>query len=162
MYRLYALLKDWDEPPTPDEIAIASGCQALDPAKAAAYLDQLKKAPTTIVDLFHHQAEETKACNCNTLPILCTDSFYQGKAFDQKQFDQYLHEWIVAANQPFDAIENPEFRRLLEYTHLRPGLHIPSASTAKRCIMKMGDDTIQGIKDMVAVCYRSPPILYFY
>ena len=78
--------------------------------------------------------------------------FYLGKAFDQKQFDQYLHEWKVAADQPFDATENPEFRRLLEYTHLRSGLHIPSASTVKRRIMKLGEDTIQGIKDMIAVC----------
>lgn len=64
MYRLYVVLKDQGEPPTADEIAIASGRQVLDPTKAAAYLDQLKKASTTIVDLFHHQAEETKARNC--------------------------------------------------------------------------------------------------
>ena len=89
-------------------------------------------------------------------------SFMQGKAFDQQQFNQYLHEWIVAADQPFEATENPEFRRLLEYTHLRPGLHIPSASTVKRRIIKMGEDTIQGIKDMIAVCRFSPPIQYFY
>ena len=69
MYRLYVLLKDQDEPPTPDEIAIPSGRKVLDLAKAAAYLDQLKKASTTIVDLFHHQAEETKACNSCTLTI---------------------------------------------------------------------------------------------
>ena len=64
----------------------------------------------------------------------------------------------MAANQPFDAIENPEFRRLLEYTHLRSGLHIPSASTVKRRIVKMGEDTIQGIKDMIAV--RQLPAAY--
>jgi hypothetical protein len=61
----------------------------------------------------------------------------------------------VAADQPFEATENPEFRRLLQYTHLRPGLHIPSASTVKRRIMKMGDDKIQGIKAMIAVCHFS-------
>ena len=69
MYRLYVLLKDRDEPPTPDEIAIALGCKVLDPAKAAAYLDQLEKASMTIVDLFHHQAEETKECNSRTLTL---------------------------------------------------------------------------------------------
>jgi hypothetical protein len=89
-------------------------------------------------------------------------SFTQGKAFDQQKFDQYLHEWVVAADQPFEATENFEFRRLLEYTHLRPGLHIPSASTVKRRVIKMGEDTIQGIKDMIAVCLASSPIQYFY
>jgi hypothetical protein len=69
MYRLYVLLKGRDEPPTPDEIAIASGRKVLDPAKAAAYLDQLEKASTTIVDLFHRQAEETKACSLHIITL---------------------------------------------------------------------------------------------
>ena len=69
MYRLYILLKDRDEPPTPDEIAIASGHKVLDPATAAAYLDQLEKASTTIVDIFHCQAEETKACKLHNHPF---------------------------------------------------------------------------------------------
>ena len=76
MYRLYVLLKDQDEPPTPDEIAIASGCQVLDPVKATTYLDQLKKASTTIVDLFHHQAEKTKACDSDAFTFPCTDPFF--------------------------------------------------------------------------------------
>ena len=63
MYRLYILLKGRDEPPTPDEIAIASGRKVLDPSKAAAYLDELEKASTTIVNLFHRQAEQTKVCS---------------------------------------------------------------------------------------------------
>ena len=76
MYRLYVLLKNRDEPPTPDEIAIASGRRILDPAKAATYLDQLKKASTTIVDLFHRQAEETKACDSDAFTFPCTDPFF--------------------------------------------------------------------------------------
>jgi hypothetical protein len=76
MYRLYILLKDRKEPPTPDEIAIASGRKALDPEKAATYLNQLEKASTTIVDLFHRQAEETKACDSNEFTFPCTDTFF--------------------------------------------------------------------------------------
>jgi hypothetical protein len=63
MYRLYILLKGRDKPPSPDEIAIALGWKVLDPSKATAYLDELEKASTTIVDLFHHQAEQTKVCS---------------------------------------------------------------------------------------------------
>jgi len=69
IYQLYVLLKNQDEPPTPDEIAIMSGCKVLDPAKASAYLDQLEKASTTIVDIFHCQAEETKACKLHSHPF---------------------------------------------------------------------------------------------
>ena len=57
------------------------------------------------------------------------------------------------ADQPFDAMENPEFHHLLEYMHLHSGLHIPSASTVKRRIVKMGENTIHGIKDMISVCW---------
>jgi hypothetical protein len=94
--------------------------------------------------------------------LMLFSSFTQAKVFDQQQFDQYLHEWIVAADQPFDTTENLEFCCLLECTHLHLGLHIPSASTVKRQIIKMGEDTIQGIKDMIAVCHFSPSIQKFY
>jgi hypothetical protein len=33
-------------------------------------------------------------------------------------FEQLLADWVVACDQPFDEVEKPEFRRLLEYTHL--------------------------------------------
>jgi hypothetical protein len=59
---------------------------------------------------------------------------------------------MVACDQPFEEVEQPEFRRLLEYTHLRPSLHIPSRFTMNRRIMKMGEDTVTGVKQLIAVC----------
>jgi hypothetical protein len=38
MYQLYCILKDQDEPPTPNEIAVASGKQQLDGKAKAEYL----------------------------------------------------------------------------------------------------------------------------
>jgi hypothetical protein len=75
LYRLYILLKGRDKPPTQDEIAIASGRKVLDPAKATAYLDELKKASTTIVDLFHRQAEQTKVCSLLVI-TLCVLTYF--------------------------------------------------------------------------------------
>ena len=49
MYRLFLVLKDRDEPPTEDEIAIASGKKTLDPTKAAEYLVKLEKASATLL-----------------------------------------------------------------------------------------------------------------
>jgi hypothetical protein len=42
----------------------------------------------------------------------------QEENWDQEKFEQLLTEWMVACDQPFEEVEQPEFRRLLEYTHL--------------------------------------------
>ena len=58
MYRLFLVLKDCDEPPTKDEIAIAFGKKTLDPTKAAEYLVKLEKASVTLVDAFAKQNQQ--------------------------------------------------------------------------------------------------------
>jgi hypothetical protein len=58
---------------------------------------------------------------------------------------------VVACDQPFDEVEKPEFRQLLEYTHLRPSLHIPYRGAIRKRIMKMGEDTVEGVKKMIKV-----------
>jgi hypothetical protein len=77
--------------------------------------------------------------------------FLQERNWDQNKFEQLLADWIVVCDQPFDEVEKPEFRQLLEYTHLRPSLHIPHRSAVKKRIMKMGEDTINGVKEMIRV-----------
>ena len=57
----------------------------------------------------------------------------------------------MACDQPFEEVEQPEFRRLLEYTHFQPSLHIPSQFTMNRRIMKMGEDTLMGVKQLIVV-----------
>lgn len=50
-------------------------------------------------------------------------------------------EWLVASDQPFQEVERPQFRSLLEYVHHRAEeLDVPSSSTMQRRVMKMGDD----------------------
>ena len=58
MYRLFLVLKDRDEPPTEDEIAIASRKKTLDPMKAAEYLVKLEKASATLVDALAKQNQQ--------------------------------------------------------------------------------------------------------
>ena len=57
MYQLFLLLKDWKEPATEDEIAIAAGKKVLDPAMAAGYLAQLQRSSSNLVDVLHQQNE---------------------------------------------------------------------------------------------------------
>ena len=63
-----------------------------------------------------------------------------------------MAEWVVACDQPFEEVERPEFRRLLEYTHMgsKP-LDIPHQTSLKNRIMMMGKDTVEGIRNMVTV-----------
>jgi hypothetical protein len=55
MYQLYSILKDHDEPPTPDEIDIASGKRQLDWKAEAEYLQKLEKLSENIKKAFQHQ-----------------------------------------------------------------------------------------------------------
>ena len=55
MYHLYCILKDRDEPPTFDEIAIASGKKVLDGHAEAEYLKKLEKASENIKKAFKDQ-----------------------------------------------------------------------------------------------------------
>jgi hypothetical protein len=59
MHRLYLALKNRpaSEPPTEDEIAMAQGRKALDPATAADYLLKLEKASSNVAQLFVQQSQ---------------------------------------------------------------------------------------------------------
>jgi hypothetical protein len=75
------------------------------------------------------------------------------------KFEKLLTEWMVACDQPFEEVDRPEFRQLLEYTHLGPSLKIPHRQTMKNRVMKMGEDTIEGTKQMISA---SLPFLYIH
>jgi hypothetical protein len=77
---------------------------------------------------------------------------YQEKGFDLETFKKYVAEWVVACDQPFEEVERPELHRLLEYTHLgsKP-LDIPHRGALRDRVMRMGRDTVEGIKDMIKV-----------
>jgi hypothetical protein len=72
--------------------------------------------------------------------------------WDQEKFEQALVEWIIACDQPFDEVEKPEFIAMMNITH-HPGgpLKMPKRDGIKRRVMKMGEDTIQGVRRMFAV-----------
>jgi hypothetical protein len=72
--------------------------------------------------------------------------------WDQEKFEQLLIEWIVACDQPFDEVEKPEFIALMNFTHFAGGpLKIPKRDGIKSRVMKMGEETIEGICAMFMV-----------
>ena len=61
MYRLYELLKVRSDPPTQDELDMASGKKKLDGPAAHAYVSQLEKASENIIEALQRQAAQAAA-----------------------------------------------------------------------------------------------------
>ena len=63
-----------------------------------------------------------------------------------------MTEWIIACDQPFDKVEKPEFIAMMNFTH-RSGalLKIPKRDGIKHRVMKMGEETIEGVCEMFMV-----------
>lgn len=111
---------------------IAHATQVLDPGVMAEYLAQLERSSNNILRAFDQQREKAVG------------------PWNQDEFERLLAEWTVACDQPFEEVDRPEFRKLLEYTHHRPSLHIPHRKSIRTRIMKMGEDTMEGVKKMIA------------
>jgi hypothetical protein len=73
----------------------------------------------------------------------------QDRKFDPKVFERLVAEWQAACNQLFDEADKPEFRHMIKY--LRPGVHIPHHDVTQQHIMKLGEETIKGTKEMIEV-----------
>jgi hypothetical protein len=63
-----------------------------------------------------------------------------------------LTKWVIASDQPFEEVENPELSELLNYINRSASsLKIPSHFTVKRRVMKMGAEGQQDMKDLFVV-----------
>jgi hypothetical protein len=63
-----------------------------------------------------------------------------------------LLNWIAVTDQPFESVESPEFRDLLQYTHFSKNpLPMPSRKVIQRKLMKKGEQTIEDLKDLISV-----------
>jgi hypothetical protein len=61
-------------------------------------------------------------------------------------------EWIIACDQPFEEVERPEFITMMNLTrHNGSSLDIPGRNGIKRRLMKMGNDTIEDVRNMFSV-----------
>jgi hypothetical protein len=58
MYRLYIILKDQTDPPTNNELAIASAEKVLDTEAANTYLGRVEAASANLLSLFAKQSQE--------------------------------------------------------------------------------------------------------
>jgi hypothetical protein len=70
MFQLYCILKDREDPPTPDEIAIASGKKALDTHTEAEHIKKLGKTSENIRRAFEEQQARAAVSIVNTFLVL--------------------------------------------------------------------------------------------
>jgi hypothetical protein len=103
-------LKDRDDPSTPEEIDIASSKKQLDERTEVEYLKKLEKASENIKKAFEDQ-QARAAVNDSLLSMCASHSLINN---DQEKFRQYLTEWIITCDQPFNEVE---FITMMNYTH---------------------------------------------
>ena len=151
MHRLYLVMKECSPNQiTAEAIAIASGKNILDPGAMSEFLRKLESANTTIRSAFEKQVEAT-AVSGIFFYTYCETNISKGP-WNQDKFEDLLAKWVVATDQPFYTVDEPEFRDLLMYTHHpSPNLKIPHRDTIKRRIMTMGKDTVEATKQMFKV-----------
>ncbi|KAF8227879.1 hypothetical protein L208DRAFT_1294576, partial [Tricholoma matsutake] len=134
MYNLYRILKDHDEPLMPNEIALASGKKVLDGRAEAEHLKILEMSTENIKKAF----EDQKA--------------HAAGPWDQEKIERLLTEWIVACDQPFSEVKQPEFVELLNYAHHGTSpLKIPQHNLVKRQVMKLGEEMVEEVHEMFLV-----------
>ena len=72
--------------------------------------------------------------------------------WNQEKFERLLTEWIVECDQPFEEVERPEFIAMMNAArHTYSPLKIPKREAIKWCVMKMGEETIEGVREMFSV-----------
>jgi hypothetical protein len=58
---------------------------------------------------------------------------------------------MIACDQPFNEVENPEFIAVMSYGRSSSKFTIPKKDGVQRRVMKLGDETVQEVKELFAV-----------
>lgn len=155
MYRLYSILNNRTEPPTDEERLFACRKKALVPAVDAQMTAELVRmnSESSIAAAFSRQRQKNKVIRSQITmqkAWFLTFNAIQ-EPWDQVKFDNLLAEWIVACDQPFEEVDRPEFRRLIQFAHGDEPLSIPHRKAMKEKIVKMGAETLESIKSTISV-----------
>jgi hypothetical protein len=71
MYRLYDIMKSHTDPPSEEELAIASGAKVLDAEAANSYLGRVKVAGSAnLLSMFTKQSQENAVSEMRDTPLL--------------------------------------------------------------------------------------------
>ncbi|KAJ7762079.1 hypothetical protein B0H14DRAFT_2633974 [Mycena olivaceomarginata] len=108
MYRLYEIMhsKERTTPITSEEIDVAEGRTTFAVREElVTWLDKLAGASgryqQSLRESFNRASEKSAG------------------PWNQAEFERLLVEWLIACDQPFQEVERPEFRRLMQYVYHR-------------------------------------------
>lgn len=157
MYNLYLVMKARDTP-TEDEILMASGKKPFNDSIQAEYLKLIEEQATGIKEAFAKQQAKAAVRSPLTVLTFFLDYFsVNQEPWNQEKFEELLIEWMVTCDQPFDEVEKPEFIAAMSYGRTSSKFTLPKRDGVRRRVMKLGDETVEGIKAMFAVslliCY---------
>jgi hypothetical protein len=134
---------------TQEEIAVASGKKLLDPASD--FISKLESANGNIQCAFDKQVEASTVSYC-VYHRHISDEPGIGSMGPGEIRRSACQVWIVATDQLFDTVDQPEFHDLMTYAHHPlPSLKIPHHNAIKQWIMKIGEDSIVATKQMFLV-----------
>jgi hypothetical protein len=72
--------------------------------------------------------------------------------WDQEKFEQYLIEWIITCDQPFEKVKKLELIMIMNFTYHSDGLlKIPKCNGIKHQVIKMGEKMIERVYEMFMV-----------
>jgi len=156
MFKFYSYLKDRAPqiPLSTEEKKIASGDIELSSAKLTEITQRHDARQQSLKNVFARQQEKAAVSNayCVVIFSFLPSLIFIQEPWSQETFEDLLTKWIVASDQPFDEVENPELSELLNYVNRSASpLKIPGRFTVKRRVMKMGAEGIQYMKDLFAV-----------
>ncbi|KAJ8515596.1 hypothetical protein ONZ45_g6994 [Pleurotus djamor] len=128
MYRFFEVLRSRKSPPDANDIEIAVNRKPMSAELLSDFVRTQEQHVATLDELFKQQRDKDKP------------------KFNQDVFDKLLAEWMVSCDQPFTEVDRPELRALIQYLFQTGGqeteIRIPGHTTARKKIMKLGEDTI--------------------
>lgn len=149
MHTFYQYLKGKgpDYQPTEEEKLIAKGEKEL----STEHLRQVSQVSGTLEAAFARQTE-IKVVQSNYSLTFSITYIYHQTPWDQALFERKITEWVAADDIPFAEIEKPYFRALMQYASRSADLKIPSPDGIRRRVLKMGDDSVDNLKQLIKVC----------
>ncbi|KAJ7862277.1 hypothetical protein B0H14DRAFT_3614052 [Mycena olivaceomarginata] len=129
-YRLFQVLhaRPSTEPATDVECGLAQGTVTMTPQLIAEYKNAADQIPGNVKELLEKQQAASKV------------------PWDEEHFNDLVAKWVATCNQPFAAVNKPEFREMLQYAALHPAdkpIVIPKREAVKARIHAMEKEMVE-------------------
>ncbi|KAJ7088224.1 hypothetical protein C8R43DRAFT_298081 [Mycena crocata] len=135
-FRLFHVLWKRSEPPTAFEISLAKGVERMTDALTKEYQQKSDKISGNIKEMLQKQVDDAKA------------------PWDKAHFERLVASWVAACDQPFIAVNKPEFRAMIRYAALHPPekiIKIPKDQSVKDEILRMEKEMVEELSAIFKV-----------